>query len=107
MYMRKMLIVEVSPVSPSRRKARDNRPAITEEDLHILEPIFTAARSAVVRTRWRLGDPIEELTGFIALVVIAEVSKQLQEIGMYEYFRESRMEVSDSGPDDCGFYSSC
>jgi hypothetical protein len=82
------------------RRQRNNRPAITEEDLHILEPIFIAARSAVIRTRWRLGDPIEELTGFIALCVIAAVSKQLQEFGIFG----RDVEEPTDGPDDCGFY---
>jgi hypothetical protein len=66
---------------------------ISKEDFAIL----IAARDAVHRSKWRLGDPLENLSGFIALVVIATVSKQLREIGIFK-------EEPTDGPDDCGFF---
>lgn len=71
---------------------------ITEEDLRDIEPILIAARNAVLRSDWRIGDPIEKLSGFIALVVIARVSLMLKDIGIIT-------DEPKDGPDDCGFYA--
>jgi len=70
---------------------------ISEEDMEILGPILRAARDGIIRSGWKLGDPIENLSGFIALVVIAQITKQLREIGIIK-------EEPKDGPDDCGFY---
>jgi len=82
-------------MAPQRK--RRGRLDITEEDIQILEPILIKARDAVRRSDWKLGDPIENLSGFIALVVIAEVTRQLREIGVIK-------EEPTDGPDDFGFY---
>jgi hypothetical protein len=83
-------------MAPSRRHRIDVR----EEDLQILEPILLAGRDAILRSGWKLGDPIENLSGFITLVVIAQITRQLKEIGVIR-------EEPTNGPDDCGFYSDC
>jgi hypothetical protein len=70
---------------------------IDEEDFAILEPILIAARDAVHRSKWRLGDPIENLTGFIALVVIATITRQMKEAGIIK-------DEPTDGTDDCGFF---
>jgi hypothetical protein len=82
-------------MAPPRRKRRGLD--ITEEDIQVLEPILIKARDAIRRSDWRLGDPIENLSGLIALVVIAEITRQLKSIGIIK-------EEPTDGPDDCGFY---
>lgn len=91
--------VSKSAPRPLRRKSksRASRLSMDEEDMQILEPILIKARDAILRSGWKLGDPIENLSGFICLVVIAEITRQLREIGVIR-------EEPDDGPDDCGFY---
>ena len=71
---------------------------VTESDLALLQPQFSAAMEAI-RT-WPLGRPISELAAIIVLKVIAATSVQLKEIGVYDRFRE----VPTDGPDDGGFF---
>ena len=84
-------------MAPNHKRAKANPSGLTEDDLQIIEPILIAAYDAVRRSSWRLGDPIGELSGFIALVVIAKVTVMLKEIGV---IREEPVD----GPNDCGFY---
>jgi hypothetical protein len=78
---------------------------ITPDDINDLAPVLKAARDAVRRSNWKIGDPVESLSSLIALVTIAHMSRMMSEAGIYDRLNEAGAKFEmDGGPDDCGFY---
>jgi len=75
-----------------------------EDRINILAPIFNAAMDGLRRSNWKIGDPPQNLAAFMTLVIVAAISKQMKEAGIYDRLPVPLPEPEQDGPDDGGFY---